>query len=341
MIDAFFVQMEGRPSGNTQLAGNSTEIAPAAATNRIGSDPIRTEGQNLNPTQMEIGGNPHQIGSDPIRTATLHELGGSSLPSGNQDFVPARPTSAPVRIGNPTQLQHQAPRFGTGDPDRIGTSDPNRAPLHNPPRFSEPQQGGTSEPNRMTCQAPYTLPHSSELNAGGTSSGLVNLQQLFEGDRLANLIERLSRGRTYQNDMDDVNHNPFTQEIRNSRNPPDFKLPQLEPYNGRADPTVHLMRYKRHMEVQSASENVMAKCFPLFLADITSMWIRQLETESIYNWNMLVARFLEQFRVHIARPKNVMSLTAIKQRPRETPRSFLERSNVAAASVIPLKCPQY
>ena len=210
MIDQFFARMEGRPSGNTQLAGNSTEIAPAAAANRIGSDPIRTEGQNLNSTQMEMGDIPHRIGSDPIRTATLHEPGGSSLPSGNQGFAPVRPTSAPVRVGNTTQIQHQAPQFGTGEPVRIGTSDPNRAPLHNLPRFSEPQQGGTSEPNRMTCQAPYTLPHSSELNAGGTSSGLVNLQQLFEGDRLANLIERLSRGRTYQNDMDDVNHNPFT-----------------------------------------------------------------------------------------------------------------------------------
>ena len=87
------------------------------------------------------------------------------------------------------------------------------------------------------------------------------------------------------------------------------------------------------MEVQSASENVMAKFFPLFLTDIAAMWIRQLETESISSWNMLVARFLEQFRVHIARPRNVMSLTTIKQRPRETLCSFLERFNVAAASV--------
>ena len=63
------------------------------------------------------------------------------------------------------------------------------------------------------------------------------------------------------------------------------------------------------------------------------MWFRQLESESINSWNMLVARFIEQFRVHIARPKNVMSLTTIKQRPKETLRSFLERFNVAAASV--------
>lgn len=63
------------------------------------------------------------------------------------------------------------------------------------------------------------------------------------------------------------------------------------------------------------------------------MWIRQLEAESINNWNMLVARFIEQFRVHIARPKNVKSLTTIKQRPRETLRSFQERFDVAAASV--------
>ena len=48
MIDQFFARMEGRPSGNAQLTGNGTEMAPAGITNRIGSDPIRTGGQNLN-----------------------------------------------------------------------------------------------------------------------------------------------------------------------------------------------------------------------------------------------------------------------------------------------------
>ena len=42
---------------------------------------------------------------------------------------------------------------------------------------------------------------------------------------------------------------------------------------------------------------------------------------------------MRQFRVHIARPKNVMTLATLKQKTGETLRSFLTRFNAAVASV--------
>ena len=77
----------------------------------------------------------------------------------------------------------------------------------------------------------------------------------------------------------------------------------------------------------------MARCFPLYLTDIAALWFRQLESGSISTWTELIERFMRQFRVHISRPKNVMSLATLKQRTGESLRSFLTRFNVAVASV--------
>ena len=87
------------------------------------------------------------------------------------------------------------------------------------------------------------------------------------------------RGGLVNKDLEDVNRSPFTSAIRQARNPPDFKLPSLDTYDGRTDPTVHLTKYMRHMEVLGASEEVMARCFPLYLADIVALWFRQLEND--------------------------------------------------------------
>ena len=77
----------------------------------------------------------------------------------------------------------------------------------------------------------------------------------------------------------------------------------------------------------------MARCFPLYLTYIAALWFRQLENGSIGTWNGLIERFMRQFRVHITRPKNVMTLATLKQKAGETLRSYLARFNAAAASV--------
>ena len=141
------------------------------------------------------------------------------------------------------------------------------------------------------------------------------------------------RGGLVNRDLKDVNRSPFSPAIRMARNPPEFKLPSVEMYDGRTDPAVHLMKYMRHMEVLEASQEVMDQCFPLYLKDIAALWFRQLENGSIRTCADLTERFMEQFRVHIARPKNVMSLATLKQKAGESLRNFLTRFNAAAASV--------
>src|SRR5574338_156046 len=158
-------------------------------------------------------------------------------------------------------------------------------------------------------------------------------QPLVGNTGLADIIRRTIRGGLTNRDLEGVNKSSFTRNIRTARNPPDFKLHTLEVYNGKTDPTDHLMRYTRHMEVLGATEEVMARCFPLYLTDIAAMWFRQLEDGSIGTWTELVDKFLSQFRVHIKRPKNVMTLTSVKQGADESLRTFLTRLNAAVASV--------
>ena len=195
---------------------------------------------------------------------------------------------------------------------------------------------GASEPpgsNRGMNVQPGRHTHGNSRGLGGQVEDSERELQLGDNDRLAEMVRRAMRGGLVNRDLEDVNRSPFSSAIRMARNPPEFKLPSLDMYNGKTDPTVHLTKYMRHMEVLGASEEVMARCFPLYLTDIAALWFRQLESGSIGTWADLTERFMRQFRVHIARPKNVMTLATLKQKTGETLRSFLTRFNAAAASV--------
>lgn len=80
---------------------------------------------------------------------------------------------------------------------------------------------------------------------------------LNDNDRFAEMIGRAMRGRLVNRDLKDVNRSSFTHNIKNGKNPPKFKLPTWEVYDGKSDPTMYMMRYIRHMEVPEASEEVM------------------------------------------------------------------------------------
>jgi len=99
----------------------------------------------------------------------------------------------------------------------------------------------------------------------------------------------------------DLTRNLFALNNRNAKSPPNFKLPTLDSYDGRTDPTTHLRKYMQHMEVLKATEEIVALCFLRYLVDLTMMWFRQLENESINTWVDLIEKFMNQFRVHVTR----------------------------------------
>lgn len=86
----------------------------------------------------------------------------------------------------------------------------------------------------------------------------------------------------------------FIQDIRNARNPPEFKLPNMQPYDGRSDPLMHLHMYEQHMEILGATEEVMCRCFSLFLTNLATKWFCRLEPGSIDSWATLEKKFICQ-----------------------------------------------
>lgn len=61
--------------------------------------------------------------------------------------------------------------------------------------------------------------------------------------------------------------------------------------------------------------------------------IQAVRDETINTWAGLGDGFLGQFRVHISRSKNMMTLLSVKQRIEETIRSYLTRFNVGVFAV--------
>ena len=63
------------------------------------------------------------------------------------------------------------------------------------------------------------------------------------------------------------------------------------------------------------------------------MWFTRLPPRSISSFNQLATKFLEQFRMHVARPKDVNTLSSVTQAPGETLRHYLERFHTACAEI--------
>ena len=63
------------------------------------------------------------------------------------------------------------------------------------------------------------------------------------------------------------------------------------------------------------------------------MWFTRLPPRSISSFDQLAKKFVEQFRMHVARPKDVNTLSSVAQAPGETLRRYLERFNAACAEI--------
>uniref|UniRef100_A0A803MT92 Retrotransposon gag domain-containing protein n=1 Tax=Chenopodium quinoa TaxID=63459 RepID=A0A803MT92_CHEQI len=91
------------------------------------------------------------------------------------------------------------------------------------------------------------------------------------------------------------NITPFSQEIMNTPISPKVKIPTLDPYDGKTDPTNHLNAYKAHMGVQIGCEASWCRFFPTTLKGIAYTWFNNLTTGSIRTFDMLATQFKKHF----------------------------------------------
>ena len=125
------------------------------------------------------------------------------------------------------------------------------APMENVGPISEREREASAQPGSsrgVNAQSREKIPEFPRGLGGQVESNEQRLH-LGDNDRLAEMVRKAMRGSLVNKDLEDVNRSPFTPAIRQARNPPDFKLPSLDMYDGRTDPMVHLTKYMRHMEV--------------------------------------------------------------------------------------------
>ena len=63
------------------------------------------------------------------------------------------------------------------------------------------------------------------------------------------------------------------------------------------------------------------------------MWFTRLPPKSISCFDQLATKFVEQFRMHATRPKDVNTLSSVTPAPGETLRHYLERFHAAYVEV--------
>ena len=107
--------------------------------------------------------------------------------------------------------------------------------------------------------------------------------------------------------------------------PSKFRLPQLEPFDGLKEPLDHLNMFKTTLGLQPPPNEILCRSFPITLKGAAREWFNKLPTSSIDNFEQLSGSFVRHF-IGGQRPKRTADhLITIKQREKETLRSYVTR----------------
>ncbi len=87
------------------------------------------------------------------------------------------------------------------------------------------------------------------------------------------------------------------------------------------------------MDSTRANDATKCRCFPITLSRIATMWSTRLLPRSISSFDESAMKFVDQFRIHATRLKDVMSLSSVIQTPGESLKAYLQRFHVAATEV--------
>ncbi|KAK3041000.1 hypothetical protein RJ639_029110 [Escallonia herrerae] len=126
---------------------------------------------------------------------------------------------------------------------------------------------------------------------------------------------------------------PLSEAIERPKLPPNFRMPQCDPYNGSGDPGEHVYQFQTNMLLLQVSDAVMCRAFPTTLRKAAHARFKSLQPRSIHSFAQLSNLFQKHFVSSRARRKNSASLLNIVQEKNESLSHYLGRFNAATLEI--------
>ena len=100
--------------------------------------------------------------------------------------------------------------------------------------------------------------------------------------------------------------------------PPNFKISDVEKFDGTRDPKQHIRRYLSIVEMKGVDEKKTLHAFPISLTRGASRWYYNLDPSKTTVWNELVKLFVDQFIFNTMIDVTLRDLETTKQGVGET-----------------------
>ena len=126
---------------------------------------------------------------------------------------------------------------------------------------------------------------------------------------------------------------PFTAEVLHFPLPANFRMSQIEAFDGTKDPVDRLNTYKNQMELHEYQDPVRCRAFTITLKGPTLAWFNRLPPSSVSSFRELSIAFVSHFIRARTYRKPSYHLLTIKQNPQESLRSYVQRFNAESLKV--------
>jgi hypothetical protein len=98
---------------------------------------------------------------------------------------------------------------------------------------------------------------------------------------------------TEENDVTDSQ--PLAQDLWDARVPENFRTPHLPDFDGKTDPTEHLMVVGTKTAIIGAADHLKCKLLSGTLKEAALRWYMNLPKNSIESWTDFQQKFIQQF----------------------------------------------
>ncbi|XP_016207289.1 uncharacterized protein LOC107647755 [Arachis ipaensis] len=115
--------------------------------------------------------------------------------------------------------------------------------------------------------------------------------------------------------------------------PRNFKIPDIDLYDGTTDPRHQLSNFKSRMYLADASDTTRCKAFPTTLTKAAMKWFDNLPPKSLTSFDDMARKFMTQFSNRKDKTKHAPSLLGVKQEVEKILRDYIERFNKACLEI--------